>query len=582
MSSLSTAPVPVGDSSALTDAGVLGQPALGAQGAVLSSALLVPAADPTGSPASAVGDAGASATPVDAGLTAASVLGKGLELLDEGAKIELLVHVLETYVGLLGVKIAVPVLKGILRDPDVWSDSVQEGMGKELISLITGPVDLFLAVAEFTGRATACIVFRAGLGWAELQSSDVIGPEVLIDAERDLCKPYEDFKDQLTRLEALGDEMLTTLGDMLEHPIDATLEVLELAVLVFAELNDVMDEDGPLRTRVLHVLQDPKQSGEFTGRLLFNVLLFFVPGADEADAVAQVGRGLSLAARRAEAEAKLARLGLAAEETELPAEFLELLEEVRAAMRKSRIRMSESVKDKKFQVVRKVSQLSDLTEGLLLLSRERIYTALVQKRGTVGAIRDLAGVVDDFNAHSKLVFLLELERQGATSVATADVALGGMTQAEQLLDRAHLVDARFFDRFSAEARAELGWTSDADMPGVIATASEHRRSWPSYFKKLDTSAGAALPADLRELGSVTPYFRQRIIKADATGAALPGELTPVTGATFLGPDAKASAIVKAHLEVWQEQRFSMAGGLASKGVIPELQRILGVLVAKGL
>jgi len=546
--------------------------------AACTDAVAAPATQATprlSSPASATpADAALSGAPVDTGLQVIA----GLIALDQAWKS-------------LEADLGQAFLGSVLAHPIDWVTSFVVGAFKELWRMIEGTFNLILAVQLWLARVTLGLEIDASVGIAELVKADIMGQGVPLHPELDPSGMLKPVIAGLREIDAKAEGILDTLAWAADHQEEVAAAALSLLRAALPVLTEAISPRGGLHDDLIAAVHDSKTSGALSGAVAINVVLLGVPGADEAVAAADVTEALSMTARVAETAEEVSVASKVLDSDKVLADLGDLLKAIREAFAKSRARLSDHVTERKLDLVKDLPGLTELSTQTLRMAQEQTVTQLFTLRGTTGRIADIVATARPFNLRSKLLFLLDVARtEGLYESAEEPLALSGATLAEQLLDGAHLIDGRFLDYFPPEARALLEWKSPEDMPGVLATASEHRRSWPAYFAKLlprtITEGGVtetipAAPADLNEAASITNYFFSRIIKVDKAGRQI-GAGTPVADAVRIGPSTKASEIVEAHLSVWKNKRFTTAGGVATRGAIEELERILALLRSNGL
>jgi hypothetical protein len=504
--------------------------------------------------------------------TALSGLASGLTVVDEIAALKVAADHLKAVLNGIGADACLVMLTSLYLHPIDWSVAFVKSFSGVLLQIVLVPINILLAILSWAGQATECLIMQAGVGLAEVTLGNILGPTTIIDNQKDSCRGYDKFKTELAQWEALYDEVLEALGAFVNHPLDWTSEVLDLLTIAAETAAETLASNTNLRDKIDAYMSDPTNAGTLCGAVVANVLLFVEPGGDEVGALVDAADGINLAAREAEADTQIQKATPELQEAQLPAELMSWITAFKALLKADKLRMGGKIGEGKYQILRKLGAFTKLGPELIGLARERVYSAVVNLRGRVGSYTAMRNLAGQLNAHSEFMYMLELEKQGTFAISAGETVTHTATVAEQVLESAHLVDARFFDYFPQAERDALGWKGPDDMPAVLATAFEHRRSYPNYFAEV--GGASQLPEDLKEFNSITKFFMTHIIKVDAAGNPVKGELKAASGAVKIGPTAKASDIIKAHLDLWQTKQFNAQGGIATKGVISALQDLL--------
>jgi hypothetical protein len=418
-----------------------------------------------------------------------------------------------------------------------------KGLARDVVSAFVFVLDLAIWVTLFDN-----CVSRVGLPnqltLDQLESRFTRSPS---------CVPMEDILKDLRAMDALIDS-LTGLWE--EYSRDPAMVWNEGAAAVLMALT-VMSESVPaaLGKEADKLSSSPKMLGMAGGGTMWVAASMVGPETAEL-AFMSAGSVLVKVASRAMPTVK------EMEEMEL---VNRLLVAFRTALAGKSKKILAKISPERFKLWKKISPELRLLGGKILPKLEAQLRGIFQRLALeVGAVRNLRAKNEILNARATMMMYLFVEERSADQAVTAKyLARTTRLIQEKVLEAAHIVDERFFERFK-DAFALLNWTEKDLMPGISVSALEHRQSAVTFFKSV-----YGIGVDAVELppsmASVTTVFNSKLkffekLSSADQAAFKAGKLTDV----FVVTDKTlASDLIKAHLDLWKRHHPAAHAKLGS-------------------
>jgi hypothetical protein len=367
------------------------------------------------------------------------------------------------------------------------------------------------------------------------------------------CRMTVELVQSLKSISEDIDKLVNQVQEFRRDPLLVISQIMQDALLLIGVLADVVAEFGK---QVERLAVDPNLLGLAVGGGAWFAVSMVVPDMGE---LVLLGKG----AKFAKVATKLI--------PDLPdAADMEILDKIieayRRTLAKKHKKLLARMSLERFKIWQNIKpSLRKLGGDLVIQLRGQLRNVFHRLYLDTGSVRKLRANNEVLNARSTIAHYLFVEmNQAANKLDVKDLARESRVLQTKVLEAAHQVDERFFERF-ADSFRQIGWSEKDLMPGVSLTAFEHRQSTLTMFKQVYGIGidQTDLPSDFQ---SVTTSFRKAIKfeaeLSDAERAALKAK--KLKDVFVVIDQTKASDLIQAHLDLWRKHHPQIANKIGPK------------------